>query len=130
MAATDTMRNTRQRSELLALLESVDEFLTAQEIHTLLMERGGGVGLATVYRNLAKLVDQREIDTTTTSAGEIRYRSCSKTHHHHITCERCGKTVEIDLPDIETICASAARRHGFTSVQHTVEIVGVCKACA
>lgn len=124
------MRNTRQRSELLGLLESVDEFLTAQEIHALLQERGGSVGLATVYRNLAMLVEQRVIDTTTSSTGEIRYRSCSKTHHHHITCEQCGKTVEIELADIEAICASAAKQHGFTSVQHTVEIVGICKNCA
>ena len=124
------MRNTRQRGELLALLASVDEFLTAQEIHALLLERGSGVGLATVYRNLAMLVEQRDIDTTASPTGELRYRSCSKTHHHHITCERCGHTVEIELADIESICASAANRHGFTSVQHTVEIIGICKHCA
>ena len=124
------MRNTRQRGDLLGLLETVDEFMTAQEIHALLQQRGSSVGLATVYRNLAKLVEQREIDTVTAPSGEIRYRSCSKTHHHHITCERCGHTVEIELADIESICASAAKRHDFTSVQHTVEIIGICKNCA
>jgi len=124
------MRQTRQRLDLLELLESVDEFLTAQEIHAMLQDQGSSVGLATVYRNLAKLVERSEIDTVTSSSGEIRYRACSNTHHHHITCDNCGRTVEIELADLEKIVAAASKRHGFSAVQHTVEIVGTCKACA
>lgn len=124
------MRQTRQRTDLLELLQEVREFLTAQEIHALLNERGNRIGLATVYRNLGALTDQSLIDTMTAPSGELRYRACSTGHHHHLTCNRCGKSVELVLTEFESLCADVAREHGFSNVEHTVEIVGTCRACA
>lgn len=122
------MRTTKQRAEIADLLASVDTFLTAQEIHALLQRRGSSIGLATVYRNLAQLADRNEVDAVTGS-GETRYRSCSTRHHHHLTCTRCGRAVEIAVDEIEAACRRLARRHGFREVGHTIELTGVCKAC-
>jgi hypothetical protein len=50
-------RNTRQRGEVLALLEEIDDFRTPQQLHVDLLQRGAKVGLTTVYRTLQLLVD-------------------------------------------------------------------------
>lgn len=123
------MRHTRQRTDLLDLLAEVREFLTARDIHALLQQRGSRMSLATVYRNLGLLANQSLVDAVAGPTGELRYRACSDEHHHHLTCARCGRSVEIMLPDLETICAEVARRNGFSDVEHTVEIVGTCNEC-
>jgi Fur family ferric uptake transcriptional regulator len=38
--------------------------------------------------------------------------------------------VEIEAPAVETWAARTAQEHGFTEVAHTVEIYGLCPACA
>lgn len=124
------MRSTKQRTEIVELLSTVEEFLTAQEIHGLLRDRGSSIGLATVYRNLSSLAERAEVDAVPGAAGEIRYRSCSPRHHHHLTCSGCGRTVELAIDEMEEICASLARRYGFRNVRHTIELTGSCKHCA
>ena len=70
-------RQTRQRSAVLALLDELDGFRTAQELHALLRERGDAVGLATVYRALQALVDDGLVDVLRTEGpgdGSAAYR--------------------------------------------------------
>ncbi|MGH8881706.1 MAG: transcriptional repressor, partial [Stackebrandtia sp.] len=58
MTDTRTMaRSTRQRTAVMSLLADIDEFRSAQELHTMLRERGAKVGLTTVYRTLQALAD-------------------------------------------------------------------------
>jgi len=49
---TSVQRNTRQRSAVSAVLNDVEGFNSAQDLHALLRERGERVGLTTVYRTL------------------------------------------------------------------------------
>ena len=46
------VRSTRQRAAISALLETVEDFRSAQELHDALRERGENIGLTTVYRTL------------------------------------------------------------------------------
>jgi Fur family ferric uptake transcriptional regulator len=123
-------RNTRQRAEILELLDAVDEFRSAQQLHELLRTRGSGVGLATVYRAVQSLAETGEVDVLRTADGESVYRRCvQRTHHHHLVCRDCGRTVEIDAGQAEAWAAHVAAAHGFDDVEHTIELVGTCAAC-
>ena len=129
-AAAPGRRNTRQRSSVLALLEELDDFRSAQDLHAALRARGDSVGLATVYRTLQTLVDDGQVDVLRTGDGEAAYRRCSPVHHHHLVCRSCGRTVEIADPPVERWAARTAAEHGFADVQHQLEVFGTCGACS
>lgn len=123
-------RPTRQRRAVAAALESFDDFRSAQDIHDLLRRNGENVGLSTVYRTLQALADGGEVDMLRTEGGEANYRRCSTTHHHHLVCRSCGRTVEVEGPTVERWSDSIAGQHGFTDVSHALEIFGTCPSCA
>ncbi|PRX47092.1 Fur family zinc uptake regulator [Prauserella shujinwangii] len=123
-------RATRQRAAVVELLNDVDDFRSAQELHDELRRRGEGIGLTTVYRTLQSLSEAGEIDVLRTDSGEAIYRRCSSHHHHHLVCRHCGYTVEIEGPTVERWAEKIASGNGFSDISHTVEIVGTCSACA
>jgi Fur family ferric uptake transcriptional regulator len=125
-----TLRNTRQRSAVSALLAEVEGFHSAQELHAMLRERGERVGLTTVYRTLQGLADSGEVDVMRPPGGEHLYRRCSVGHHHHLVCRSCGRTAEVEGPAVETWAEKVAANHGYVNVSHTMEIFGTCPACA
>ncbi|MCA1673196.1 MAG: transcriptional repressor [Actinobacteria bacterium] len=124
------LRTTRQRTAVTRLLDDVDDFRSAQEIHEQLRRNGEGIGLTTVYRTLQTLADAGEIDRLRTDTGEAVYRRCSAHHHHHLVCRHCGRTVEVEGPTVELWAEKVAAEHGFTDISHTVEIFGTCSPCA
>lgn len=123
-------RNTRQRAEILALLDGLDEFRSAQQLHELLRSHGSSIGLATVYRAVQTLAESGEVDVLRTEDGESVYRRCERrSHHHHLVCRSCGRTVEIDGPAAETWADQIGAAHSFVDVEHTIELVGTCADC-
>lgn len=126
------VRSTRQRSAVADVLREQSGFHSAQEYFELLRNRGQRIGLTTVYRTLQALVASGDVDMLVGADGEARYRGCGQAlgHHHHLVCRQCGRTVEIAATEVEQWASSVAVAHGFTSVDHTVELVGTCRNCA
>ncbi len=122
-------RNTRQRTAVGELLGRTAEFRTASQIHDDLRHAGEDIGLTTVYRTLQLMVEAEQLDAIRTDDGETAYRRCSTGHHHHLVCRTCGRTVEVEGPAIESWSDQVAAEHGFTEVEHQLEIFGVCGSC-
>jgi Fur family ferric uptake transcriptional regulator len=121
---------TRQRAAIDAALDRAEGFRSAQELYDELRRAGRRVGLTTVYRTLQDLAEAGEIDVLNGSEGEAIYRRCERGgHHHHLVCRSCGRSVEVDVPEVEAWARTVARRHGFTSITHTVEVFGLCRSC-
>jgi len=123
------IRNTRQRAAVNAVFDSLDGFHSAQEVHARMRASGDSIGLSTVYRAVQALVDDGELDSIRTDAGEAIYRRCSTRHHHHLVCRTCGRTEEVEGPTVERWADRVAGEHGFVDVRHTLEIFGTCAAC-
>ena len=126
---TTSMRPTKQRLAVVEVMGSFEDFRSAQEIHDLLGRTDNPVGLATVYRTLQRLAEAGEVDMLRTEDGEAIYRRCSDSHHHHLVCRSCGRTVEVEGPTVERWTRSIAAEHGFGEVSHTLEIFGTCPSC-
>ena len=128
MSGAPVRRSTRQRAAVKDVLGRAESFLTAQEIHDRLRAGGSGVGLTTVYRTLQLLSEADEVDILHVE-GEALYRRCSGSHHHHLVCRSCKRSVEIASDEVEVWAQAVARRHGFTSASHVVEVFGLCEMC-
>lgn len=124
------IRATRQGAAVWDLLENLEEFRSAQELHDVLRRRGEGIGLTTVYRRLQSMAASGLVDTLRTENGESVYRRCSQQHHHHLVCRQCGATVEVQGAKVEAWAAEVARDNGFSNVSHTIEIFGLCAECS
>ena len=124
------MRATRQRGAIIALLDTVDEFRSAQELHDELRRRGENIGLTTVYRTLQNLAAAGQVDSVRTDTGESVYRHCAAPHHHHhLVCRGCGAAVEVSGREVEAWATDIAAAHGFSDVSHTIELFGTCSDC-
>ncbi|HCA52575.1 MAG TPA: transcriptional repressor [Mycobacterium sp.] len=124
------VRATRQRGAIIALLEKLDGFRSAQELHDELRRSGANIGLTTVYRTLQALESANLVDMVRTDSGESVYRRCAAPHHHHhLVCRSCGAAVEVSGHEVEAWAAEVAAEHGFTDVDHTVELFGTCAGC-
>lgn len=120
-------RTTKQRTAILDALSRQEEFRTAQQLHDDLRESGSSVGLATVYRTLQALAESGAVDVLVTDDGEAIYRQCAQSaHHHHLVCRRCRRTVEFQAPELEELTRRIAAAHGYTEVDHTMEVYGLC----
>ena len=124
------VRGTRQAGALASVLASLPGFLSAQQIHAELRRRGERIGLATVYRHLQVLSEDGRVDTIRDPGGETLYRRCrSEAHHHHLICRSCGASVEVEGRVVEHWADKVAAEAGFTAVDHTVELFGLCPRC-
>jgi Fur family ferric uptake transcriptional regulator len=130
--ATDlpAKRPTRQRKAIEDLLSEFHDFRSAQQIHATLRERGGNIGLATVYRTLGLMVHSGQVDVLTREDGETVYLQCSQQHHHHLLCRSCGRSIEIAGQAVVQWADAVAKQHGYTDISHTLEVFGLCPDCS
>jgi Fur family ferric uptake transcriptional regulator len=122
-------RITRQGQAVLGAVASSGNFRSAQDIHAQLRASGETVGLTTVYRHLALLTDDGQLHSLQTAGGELVYRRCYGSAHHHVVCRQCGRGNEVELPDLEQWAESTAFELGYTDVTHVIEIFGLCATC-
>ena len=116
-------RMTRQKRAIYENVMNRCDHPTAQEIHQDLAS--SGIGLATVYRNLALLAQDGAI-TTVEHEGELRY-DCNNEAHGHATCTTCGRLWDIPLPAPH----GAIEASGLVDVEHVeLTLRGVCRSCA
>jgi Fur family transcriptional regulator, ferric uptake regulator len=120
------LKLTRQREMILDGFLKADH-ITAEELHREMIRKNEVVGLATIYRTLNLLCE--------VGIGQQRYFGDNKTiydnvsrkkHHDHLICEKCGKIIEFESPDIERLQEEMASRHGFKLNRHRLELYGEC----
>jgi Fur family ferric uptake transcriptional regulator len=119
------LKFTKQREEILKALFNSKTHLSSEELYKSLETKG--VGIATVYRTLS-LLENEKIATTFTNNG-IKYYELKKEHHDHIICSQCGKVEEFLSPEIEELQEKIALSLGFEITNHSLQIFGICKEC-
>jgi len=123
-------RNPRQRRIIKATMEELGDFISAQDLHLTLANRKEQVSLATTYRVLQSLANAGELDSVKGVEGETLYRHCRvKDHHHHLLCRRCGTAIELEAPALEDWALAMGKQHGFSELEHVVEVTGYCPDC-
>lgn len=106
--------------------------LTAHELAERLRGDGRKVGLASVYRALTALEDAGLLRPADLGPGERRFELVHDdgSHHHHVVCRRCGRTIAFSDAGLEGAIDAVARRLGVAIDAHDVVLRGSCRDCS
>lgn len=130
-AAAKGLKSTRQREIILDCFLATNEHLSTEELYLKLKELNSGIGFATVYRTLKLFAESGIAREIHFGDGQTRYEHLhAGEHHDHLVCTRCGSIVEFEEETIENLQKAVARKHGFTILNHKLELYGVCALCA
>ena len=121
-------RNTRRRRAILQVLEDSGRALTVQQIK-LACEQTEHMDLSTVYRALSALCERGLAVKSVRADGRACYRLPPPHHSHTLRCERCKRTVSIDLCPVEELAARIGDDTGFVITGHRLELTGLCPDC-
>ena len=88
-------RRSRHRLHILEIMADRTDHPTAQDVHAALIKQGHAVGLATVYRNLAQLVEAGLLRTVEVD-GTVRYDPHVAPHAHLIDAR--GAVTDLPMP--------------------------------
>jgi len=125
------LRMTRERGAILAEVLARGDHFSPEDLHDALKRRGAAVSLASVYRTLPLLADAGIIAAAERTAKLTRWeRAAGRGHHDHMRCACCGKAIEFYSAELERLQERLCRAHRFTSLRHTLQIHGICRACA
>jgi Fur family ferric uptake transcriptional regulator len=58
-----------------------------------------------------------------------RFEWAERPHHHHLVCDDCGRTVDIEDRDFGFSGARLRARTGFLVEHHSIELEGTCPDC-
>lgn len=119
-------RDTTQRRAIRAVFAEQARPLGPQEVLAAALRHVEGVGIATVYRTIKALVDERWLAVVDLPGEPPRYEIAGQAHHHHFSCRSCKRVY--DLPG----CSGAVAAHvpdGFEVESHEVVVYGRCASC-
>lgn len=121
------LRQTRQRAAVHDVLSSATRPLTPEEIRTAAARKVRGLGIATVYRMLRRLVDGGDAVLVDVPGAAPRYERAGRGHHHHFHCRACEQVFEVDdCPgDVGRIAPPGFRVDG-----HEIVLFGTCAGCS
>lgn len=125
------IRLTKLRRRILELVWSRHGPLGAYDILRLMNEGDGRVTPNTVYRGLDFLLEAGLIHRLDSMNA---FMGCADPERKHsgqfLICRSCESAAEIHDPGIERTLGRDAKRVGFAVEQQTVEVLGLCPACA
>ena len=119
-------RQTQQRDTIHRVIEETDRPLTAEEIFSAAKRTVRGLGIATVYRNLKRMVGTGELTVVELPGEPARYEMSGKGHHHHFICDVCDRVFEVSFctPELARMTPRA-----FQLDRHEVVLYGRCAEC-
>lgn len=119
------------RTAVIELLAAEGGCIDAEQVEARLRANGKTVGTASVYRALGLLADLGLLQKVAVAGAPVRFELVRPDghHHHHIVCDRCGRTVAFTDDDLERAIHEASRRASFAVSSHEITLHGTCEAC-
>ena len=122
-----TARQTRQREVIVQVLQQAEGPLSAPELLSRAQATLPGLGTATVYRTL-KLMQEQGAAHAVHLDGEPLYESSGRGHHHHFSCNGCGRVFSLSSCPV-ALPKGTVYPGGFVVEGHEVTLYGRCPAC-
>ncbi len=119
-------RQTRQKQAIREAFEAADRPLAPEEALSSAQGSVPRISLATVYRNINALVEDKWLVRVDLPGFPSRYEVAGKKHHHHFHCRECGKVFELAGCEVNT---RPKLPRGFRATGHEFYLYGTCSTC-
>jgi Fe2+ or Zn2+ uptake regulation protein len=98
--------------------------------HTFMADNAVVADRASLYRTLM-LFRQLDVIEDRIIGGKrlVELTDTYDSHHHHLTCEKCGQSIALTMPHIESNLVALCQEQGFEVSTHTIEVSGLCAVC-
>ncbi|MEK7059320.1 MAG: transcriptional repressor [Patescibacteria group bacterium] len=119
---------TKARQIIFAALQDKEP----QTMHEIILACRGKVDRASVYRSIAVfeqigIIQRLQIGWK----YKLELSDSFHNHHHHLTCNNCGKTTRLPEDEqLERRLDGLARSQNFVMQGHQLEIQGRCQDCS
>ena len=120
-------RDTPQRRSVRLVLEEAGRPLRPQEICDLARAKKPGIGIATVYRTLRRMVEEGAVVCVTLPDDAPRYEAAGSSDSLYFRCRHCGSVYPLSGQD--TVPLRPALPDGFTLERLVVAVRGLCAHC-
>ena len=127
---------TKQQDFLLAYLKEMKgKHFTAEDVRTHFESKQISIGIATIYRQLEKLVadgtlQKYFIDEHSAACFEYSGENCKvEVPHFHLKCELCGNLFHVECEEIQELSEHLQKEHGFAINPFRTVLYGICNAC-
>lgn len=121
---------TRKRQRILDCITEISSPINAAQIHRI---TNNEMDLATIYRGLQYLEDQRYIRSFVYSCDERGmeryYTKASAEHVHFMHCRKCHSFFPMPGCPLKDISGFEERIDGFLVENHTITLTGLCENC-
>lgn len=127
---------TKQGDELRGYLERMPgRHITAGDICEYFRQSGKPIGMATVYRQLERMVDEGliakyNIDVNTPACFEYLGAHLGEEICYHCKCCVCGKLIHMHCDELPELQKHVLEHHGFSIDPVRTIFYGVCSDCA
>lgn len=114
------------REEVLDILDSSCEPLTAHQIAQAVSGRDPGIHHSAVYRTLSQLLSARVIDRIEVLAGYVLSPGRPSVT---LICSKCASAIAIDGQALHNALSCLSDQRGFRPHRYVTEIIGCCADC-
>ena len=127
-------RYSKQREIILEVLKNRKDHPTAEMLYNEIAQKMPGIGIATVYRNLASLYKTGKIQKIETMQGEADRFDGDLRPHIHFECSKCNEIYDIFLDEEENTELND-KLTGLTKIINAdftsskIVLKGLCKKC-
>jgi len=118
-------RKTHQKEEILDIITNKKMHVTASDVYALLQKKGSKVSLATVYRQLDRLVKDGILIKNYDESLDSFFYDTNLERHDHLYCIKCHKYYDLE-PSKITISSGEGHKIISSNVSH----IGICLNCS
>ncbi len=125
--------NTKQRNAVLAFFKSLpQQSMTAQEAREQLATRGQAIGRTTIYRVIARLLEEGLLfkvnENSPETTARYQYRGLFP-RNISVRCNHCGLIAALTCEAVDAFEEHLYHDHGFRLLENECILPGLCSAC-
>jgi Fur family peroxide stress response transcriptional regulator len=120
---------THQRRVIYETVMSLHGHPSPELIYKAVRKKIPSISLATVYKNLRTFLDSGMLREVSFHHSSLRVEP-NEHEHHHLVCVRCKQITDLDADSLGPVRVKERLPSGFQVTRITVDVLGICAACA